>query len=270
MKKIWPISILLLLLILSLTSFTETSSTAIRKDFKRFYDQYEVGGSFILYDQKNDKYIIYNEKQLSTSFTPASTFKIYNSLIALESGAVKDESIVLKWDGKVRQVPEWNADSDMKNAFKNSTVWFYQDLARQTGGNQMKYWLDKIEYGNADTTGGIDGFWLWGGLRITPRQQVDLLRKLYNNKLAFSQRSMDIVKNMMIVQNTSGYIERGKAGAGRQGNQLIGWYVGYITTLDNVYYFANCIQSSNGSADFKGARVNIAHNILKELKIIVQ
>ncbi len=133
----------------------------------------------------------------------------------------------------------------------------------------MKYWLDKSNYGNADTSGGIDQFWLSGGLRISPQQQIEFLRKLYDNKLPFSQRSIDIVKSIMIAKETSDYIVHAKTGWGFQDNLNIGWYVGYIESNNNVYYFANCIQSSDDdNPDFAKARIDIVYKILEELKLI--
>lgn len=237
-------------------------------EFDKFYAEYNVKGSFILYDQKNDRYTYYNQKQTVQPFIPASTFKICNSLIALENGIVNDEYVIFKWDGRQRQIPAWNEDTDMKKAFKNSTVWYYQELARRTGGERMKYWLDKSKYGNADTTGGIDVFWLSGNLRITPTEQIDFLKRLHDDQLPFSQRSVDIVKDMMISKDTLGYVMRAKTGAANQHGQYIGWYVGYVTTKDNVYYFANCIQSPDYNTNFIDARIQIVYNILEELNLV--
>jgi len=168
-----------------------------------------------------------------------------------------------------RRIPAWNKDQDLKTAFKNSTVWYYQELARRVGGDQMKYWLNKAHYGNADTSGGIDKFWLTGGLRITPEQQIDFLRRLHDNKLPFSQRSTDIVKNFMIAEDTAGYIVRAKSGWGVQDDTNIGWYVGYVEMDDDVYYFANCIQTTDSeNKDFARARIEIVYQIFDELKLI--
>jgi beta-lactamase class D len=249
----------------------QNQTTETRVDFKKFYDQYKVDGSFVLFDQANDKYIFYNQSQFKHPFTPASTFKICNSLIGLETGVIKDENFVISWDSVTRQITAWNQDQDLKTAFKNSTVWYYQELARRVGGERMKYWLDKSNYGNADTSGGIDKFWLTGGLRITPEQQIDFLKRLHDNKLPFSQRSMDIVKKIMIAKDTLNYIVRAKTGWGDQDNQNIGWYVGYVETSNNVYYFANCIQSSSDdNQDFAKARIEILYQILTEMKILNQ
>lgn len=156
----------------------------------------------------------------------------------------------------------------MKDAFKNSTVWYYQELAKRVGEDRMKNWLDRVKYGNADITGGVDGFWLWGKLRITPREQIDFLRKLHDDKLPFTKQSMDIVKDIMIVKDTLGSVVRAKSGSGKQGQQYVGWYVGYITTKDNVYYFSNCIQSTDKKPEFGNARIEIVNDILDELRVL--
>ena len=117
----------------------------------------------------------------------------------------------------------------------------------------MKYWLDKANYGNADISGGIDKFWLSGGLRISTEQQIDFLKRLHDNTLPFSQKPMDIVKNIMIAKDTLGYVVRAKTGWGKQDNKDIGWYVGYVEKENKVYYFANCIQTTDSeNKDLRG------------------
>ena len=257
--------LLLTFAVFGLTACEQKQTTEIRDDFKKYYDQFEVKGSFLLYDQQKDKYLVYNQAQTNQAFTPASTFKICNSLIGLETGVIKDENFVISWDSVVRQNTKWNQDHDLKTAFKNSTVWYYQELARRVGGKQMKHWLDTVKYGNADTTGGIDRFWLRGGLRITPQQQIDFLIKLHDNKLPFSQRSMDIVKKIMIDKDTLNYVIRGKSGWGEQPNsEDIGWFVGYIEREGNIYYFANCIQTTDfNKANARREIVYLIHDDLK-------
>jgi len=256
-------------ILLVFSTSIQSQTVEIRDDFKQFYDVYNVEGLFILYDQKDNKYIEYNQSQLKQEFTPASTFKICNSLIGLETGVIKDENYIIKWDSVKRRIPAWNQDQDLKSAFKNSTIWYYQELARRVGGKRMKYWLDKADYGNADTSGGIDKFWLTGGLRITPEQQIDFLIRLHDNKLPFSQRSIDIVKSIMIAKDTLGYVVRAKTGWGVQNELNVGWYVGYVEINDNVYYFANCVQTKDSdNKDFVKARIEIVYEIFDELKIL--
>jgi len=263
--------LLSILTVFGLTIYAQKQTTETRNEFKKYYDQFKVNGSFILYDQNNDKYIVYNQSQTKEQFTPSSIYKICNSLIGLETGIIKDENFIIKWDSVTRQNSNWNKDHDLKTAFRNSTVWYYQELARRVGEQKMKYWLDKANYGNADTSGGIDKFWLTGGLRISPKQQIDFLKRLHENQLPFSQRSVDIVKNIMIAKDTLDYVVRAKTGWCGQDNKDIGWYVGYLETNNKVYYFANCIQSSDiNNKDFANARIDIVYLILKELKLIDQ
>lgn len=266
--------LLLILAVFGLIACKQKQTIEVRDDFKKYYDQFNVEGSFVLYDSQADKFIFYNQDQFEQTFSPASTFKICNSLIGLETGVIKDDNFVIPWDSVVRN-PVWDKDHNLKTAFANSTVWYYQELARRVGGEKMKYWLDKVNYGNADTTGGIDQFWLTGGLRISPKQQIDFLKRLHNNQLPFSQRSVDIVKDIMITKDTLNYTIRAKTGWGGHGKKDVGWFVGYIETNDNVYYFSNCIQTEsenltnvNRAISFDNARTEIAYTIFEELKQI--
>ncbi len=255
----------LTLTVFGLTSCKQKQTTETRDDFKKYYDQFQVEGSFVIYDQNNDKFIFYNQQQFKEQFSPASTFKICNSLIGLETGVIKDENFIIPWDSIVQQNPKWNQDHDLKLAFKNSTVWYYRELARRVGGEKMKFWLDKAQYGNADTSGGLDLFWLKGGLRVTPEQQIDFLRRLHENKLPFSKRTTDIVKNIMIAKDTLDYVIRAKSGWADDDIKSAGWYVGYLETKDNVYYFSNCIQTPD--FDKAKARIDIVYLILDDLKL---
>ena len=266
-KKQLPILFLLLILI-STSSFNNLPKEIIRNDFKKFYDKYNVQGSFVIYNRNKDVYTYYNKEQTSQPFTPASTFKICNTLISLDSKVIDDENVVIKWDGKERQNSAWNHDTNMRDAFKNSTVWFYQELARRVGEKRMNELIKKAHYGNYDISGGIDAFWLTGGLRVTPNQQIDFLRKLQSGKLPFSKSSMDILKDIMIVDNKPSYVIRAKTGSGKQDGKYVGWYVGYVTTKDNVFYFSNCIQTTEKNPDFNIARIEISNVILDEIGIL--
>ncbi len=234
--------------------------------FQQIYDTYNVEGAFLLYDFQNDQYISYNEERVDATFLPASTFKIINSLIALETGILKDENEVISWDGIMRKYTRWNQDQTLRSAMKYSTVWFYQALARRIGPDRMSYWVDTVGYGNTDISGKIDQFWLTGSLRITARQQIAFLKQLYKNELPFSRRNMKIVRSILIRQQTEEYILRGKTGLVVNSEPNIGWYVGYLETNNNVYFFANNIDIHN-SKD-RSARENITLKVFRELGLI--
>lgn len=243
------------------------SEVEVRDDLKIFFDEYDQEGCFVLYDLKDDKYIINNKERAEKEFIPASTFKIFNSLAALETEAVKDENEIIKWDGENRQYKKWNQDLNLKQAYKYSAVWFYQELARRIGEEKMQQLIDENSYGNGNISGGIDRFWLDGELRITPMEQVRFLQRLYENDLSFSKRTIRIVQEVMIYDEAEDYTMSAKTGWGFQNDTSIGWFVGYIEVDKNVYFFATNVEADEPGEGFK-SRIEITYNILKNLEIL--
>jgi beta-lactamase class D len=260
-------TLLFLAVFLCTTSSILPQKIEERKDFKKYFDEYGHEGCFVIYDLKNDTYLKYNPTRCAEEFIPASTFKIFNSLVGLETGAVKDQFEVFKWDSVKRFYDKWNQDLDMANAIKYSAVWFYQELARRIGEENMQHYISLNHYGNQNISGGIDRFWLDGELRISADQQIELLKKLYHNELQFSQRTMDIVKDILIYDKTDDYIIRAKTGWALRVEDQIGWFVGYVEKGSNVFFFAINLETKNPEEGFI-SRKEITFNILKKLKII--
>jgi len=237
-------------------------------DYFKYFDKYNVKGSFVMYNMNDSAFFEIDAARCYQRFIPASTFKIFNSLVGLETGVIADENFVLQWDSVKRAIPEWNKSQDMKTAFKNSTVWYYQELARRVGEAKMKYYIKLAQYGNMNISGGIDQFWLTGKLRISQEEQIDLLKKLYSDSLPFSKRSQKIVKKIMLREDTLGYKLRAKTGWGIQDSLNIGWYIGWVEKDKNVYFFATNIETKNPGDSFPAARIEITKDILKELKVL--
>lgn len=253
---------LIALLAAACFAFVDQSKWEERPDFAKYFKEARVEGAFLLYDLKNDKYLAFNSERLLRGYVPASTYKIFNSLVALETGVIRDENEVLKWDGTVREVAAWNQDHNMRSAMKVSAVWFYQELARRIGEERMQHYVNLANYGNKNINGGIDMFWLTGELRITPRAQIDFLVRLYQNKLPFAQRTMAIVKDIFIFEQSNGYVLRAKTGwAGK-----VGWFVGYVERGEQAYFFALNIDIVKD--EDVSARINITKNILRDLNLI--
>lgn len=249
-----------------LTQQQTKSNWQERPDFGKYFQLSGVKGTFLLYDLKKNQYFVYDAKRASTRFIPASTFKIFNSLVALETGVVRDENEVLKWDGVKREFPEWNQDQTMRTAIKYSAVWFYQEMARRVGQERMQRYINLVNYGNRDISGGVDVFWLQGGLRISPKEQIDFLVKLYQNNLPFSKRSIEIVKDILINEKTNDYVLRGKTGWESSFKPQVGWYVGYLERGGNAYFFA--INLDINKPDDTKARINITKSILEDMGLI--
>ena len=246
-------------------------AVAQQVNFGRHFQELEVEGSIIIYDSNNDRFLQHNPQRNTTAFPVASTFKILNSLIALETGVIADEIDVLTWDGIERTIPAWNRDLNLREAFKLSAVWFYQVLARRVGYERMQQWVTQVEYGNQNigSKEDIDQFWLDGKLRITPQKQIQFLHRLYNNELPFSERSVSLVKDIMINEKTPDYTIRGKTGWFGFGSDIkpnIGWYVGYLEKGNNVYFFATNIdirKEQDGAA-----RIELTRRCFKDLAVL--
>jgi beta-lactamase class D len=196
---------------------------------KRFIDDGTVG-TFVGY-KIDDYLIIASDKNRSAEpKLPASTFKIPNSLIALETGVVQDpDKDVFKWDGVKRPIEAWNKDHTMRSAIAASAVPVYQEIARRIGQERMQKYVDLLDYGNRNIGGGIDQFWLTGDLRIDPLRQVDFVDRLRRGVLPISKRSQDLVRDILPVTKVGDSIIRAKSGllGAERGEPSLGWMVGW-------------------------------------------
>ena len=236
-----------------------------RNDFAKYYSEYRLSGNFVMYDLKRDRYTYYNQAQAKQAYPPGATFKLFLSLVGFETGNINTTGA----EGLDQIKTTWNHEHLAKDPYQNSTVHYYDDLTRKIGKQEIKMWMDKVPYGNADTTGGIPGFWQTGGLKITADEQIAFLRRLYEHKLPFSAENAERVKGMLTLKDTSGYSLKGKTGWAEQDNQDIGWFIGYVETKEDTYFFANCIQSADpGNPYFENARVDIVNKILQDMKLI--
>jgi beta-lactamase class D len=250
------------------TSTLATPKEEVRADLVKYFQKYNLDGAFVLYDLNADHFIRYNPKRCDEGFLPASTYKIVNALIALETGIARDENYLIKWDGRQYPIKEWNRDHTLRSAMQYSVVWYYVELAGLEGPKTIQKYVDLIGYGNRDIGGKEPAFWLTGNLRVTVNQQIDLLIRLYKNELPFSKRNMDIVKDILLREKTDEYILRTKTGSTIQDSTPIGWYIGYLEKDSNVYFFATNVSSLSTAELPSGAKETITRNILKELGIL--
>ncbi len=247
----------------------EVVSTPQQKslDLTKEYQGYD--GAFVLYDLQANTISRYNPSRCAQGFLPASTFKILNSLIALETGVIPDKDYLIKWDGTVYDVPAWNQDQTMETAFKNSVVWYYQQVARRIGSETMQKYVSLAGYGNEEIGGALDSFWLDGEIRISADQQVDFLRRFYSGELPFSARTISIVKDLLLAKQSDGVSLSGKTGSTGQGSQRIAWYVGYVEANDDVYFFASTISPLNADSTPIGETARaVTLQVLQNLQLL--
>jgi len=242
------------------------------------FTERNVTGTFGIYDNGQDHFTIYNLKRFKDSaYLPASTFKIVNSLVGIETGRISDETMVIPWDGVIRNLPgndstkSWNRDLTMAQAFEYSAVPYYQEIARRIGTDTMQRYLDTLGYGsryNRAVIKTIDSFWLDNSVKITADEQMGLVKKLYFDQLPFQKRTQRIVRSLMFRQGNSNYSLSYKTGLGYSENgNAIGWVVGWIIENKHPYPFVLNVEGKKG-IDMATVRMDILMGILKELEFL--
>jgi beta-lactamase class D len=243
------------------------------KSLEKYFKENRVTGCFGLYNNATNQFTFYNRSRFTdSSYLPASTFKIVNSLIGLQTGVISSDSMVIKWDGVKRSVDAWNKDLSMYEAFRVSAVPYYQEVARRIGKDRMEYWMDTVNYGAGlkDTAfrikTAIDTFWLDNSLKITPDEELGLVKMLYFDQLPFFKVYQEKVKNAMLFENTTQYRLAYKTGLGRKENRnRLAWIVGWVEENNHPYFFVLNFESAEPDADIPTIRMNILKGILKQL-----
>jgi len=236
-----------------------------------------ISGSTTIYDYQAAKWIStdINDSQVAT--LPASTFKIMNTLIVLETGVARNEHHLIKWPGTTDTVkygyrPDIYHDITMKEAFRLSAGWAYVEMAKEVGKERYKGILEASDYGNADVSIDDPDFWNFGNFAISPVNQIEILIGVYEETLPFAERSFHILKEMMIEEKTESYTLRAKTGWTRDGGKDTGWWVGYVETKDNAYFFATRLikDRQERNPDFGSCRKSITKTILRQLGMLPQ
>ena len=239
--------------------------------FKTIIDSANVEGAILIYDLEDNKYYSNDFKWTKKGNLPASTFKITNSIIALETGVVENDSTLFKWNGEKRRFKNWEQDLILRDAFHFSCVPCYQEIARKVGENKMNEFLKKLDYGNMKVdSSNIDLFWLEGESRITQFQQINFLKRLYQSELLISERTEMIMKRMIVIEDNDDYKLSGKTGWSIRNGNNNGWFVGYIETQSKTYFFATNVEPKQqfDMNMFPMIRKNLTFKALEQMKII--
>jgi beta-lactamase class D len=224
-----------------------------------------VAGTFIVYDVSANSFTSHNLKRAHTRYTPASTFKIANSLIGLAVGAVDGVDTVLPYGGKPQRIKDWEHDMSLRDAIKISNVPVYQELARRIGLARMREQLARIGYGNNDIGTVVDTFWLSGPLKISALEQALFMARLAQDKLALPKDVMEKVRDITLLEKTVTYELHAKTGRTGAPNDL-GWWVGWVRKGERIYAFALNIDIASEADSAK--RIPLARASLKALGVL--
>lgn len=217
------------------------SSTTTSRPATLDLDSYFKGfdGCFVLLDLKSGDISRNNAAQCAKRFSPCSTFKVPNAMIGLETGVISGADHRMTWDGTRHRRKECNRDQTLRSAIRDSVVWYFQRLATGVGKERMQSWIDRFEYGNRDITGGLTTFWLNDSLTISADEQVAFMAKFQRGELPISERTREIMNELLVHKKESDYVIRGKTGTKADGEDcILGWYVGTVETNSNSYAFA--------------------------------
>jgi beta-lactamase class D len=233
------------------------------KNIKKLFDDEKITGTFVIYDTQKKILVGYNKKRAETLYTPASTFKIFNALIGLDSGSVKNvDEIIFIYDGNSDMFLEnWKQDTSIRSGMKISHLPAFQELARRIGMEKMQAGINKLNYGNKNLGKKVDEFWL-ESLKISPIQQTELLDSLAKQELPFSKKAQTDVKEVMFLDNINGWDIYGKTGWATRGYEpSIGWFVGWVERDGKIYSFV--LNMNMNDESYISKRVPLAKKALE-------
>ena len=244
--------------------FNENNRTITYIDLSDAFEEYN--GSFVLYDTAEDSWQIYNKEYATARISPASTFKIYSALFSLETGIITPEQSLIPWNGQIYMYDLWNADQTLESAMQNSVTWYFQALDRQTSLSSIKKYVQELGYGNQIVEGDISSYWINSSLKISPVEQVEMLKKLYYNQFGFSPENIKAVKDSICLYSTDDGTLSGKTGTEEvSGHNTSGWFIGYVEKDSHTYFFATNIQNEKLASGPLAAELTFS--ILSDLEL---
>jgi len=272
------IILFLLLIQLNNTAFasaTESVKTAL--DNKQTADKdlsCSKNCTFVLLNEQTNKFTFINKNRATKRFSPFSTFKVANSLIALDLNVVKNLEQKLTFNQQQYPIKAWwperwyKTPLTLAKAFKYSAVPIYQQIADEIGHSTMQNYVNRFDYGNKNINENIDSFWLNEALKISAQEQVLFLQKINRHQLSVSPRSYQQLKQIMLVEQSNNYKLYAKTGTGHiNKNQVLGWYIGYVENSSGSYYFALNMAAKDFSTINK-SRILLVKHYLYEAGIL--
>lgn len=233
-------------------------------DLSSYFSDY--AGSFVLYDLANDCWSIYNLKRATLRVSPDSTYKIYDALFGLEEGVITPDSSLMTWNHEEYPFEAWNTDQTLQSAMSNSVNWYFQALDQQLGISALNSYIQRLGYGNEVIGGDLSSYWLEASLKISPIEQIELLSRFYDNSFDFDLENVNTVKDAIRLSSSETGSFYGKTGTGRINDQNVnGWFIGYIETPDNTYFFAANISAETDATG--GNAADITLSILSDMSI---
>ena len=222
-------------------SFNRHNKNITYTDLKSYFGKNK--GSFVMYNTTDNLWQIYNQEYALTRISPVSTYKIYSALFCLESGIISPSQSFIPWNKQHYIYDMWNNGQTLKSAMQNSVTWYFQDIDKQAGLSVIRDYIKKTGYGNQTTSDNLSSYWADSSLKISPVEQVEMLKKFYYNQFGFSLENINTVKNSIRIASSGNTVLYGKTGTGETDNgNKSGWFIGYIEKNGKPCFFATNIQ----------------------------
>ncbi|MBD5546987.1 MAG: class D beta-lactamase [Lachnospiraceae bacterium] len=233
-----------------------------------------LNGEAVIYDAPNRRYTIYNRELALTRRSPCSTFKIISSLIALENGITEPDDSIRTWSGEAFWNEDWNKDIDFNEAFRASCVWYFREVIDDIGKDRMQKELDRLQYGNCDISDwegrlntnnnnrSLTGFWIESSLLISPKEQVEVLERVFGEDAVYSEETQNELKQVMLVsaQGEKDISIYGKTGMGKADGVVVdAWFTGFAESTEGNIYFCVHLGRTDG--------MNVSSSLAKEIAI---
>jgi beta-lactamase class D len=246
---------------------TSAPETVAMPRWRRHFDARGVKGTFVLFEPMLDRYRVLDPLRAERRQLPGATFDIATALVGLELGAVADEREVFAWDGRPKPVAAWERDHDLASGMRDGAAWMFQEVARRIGRVGMREWLDRLEYGNRDMSGGIELFWLQGGLRVSAMEQVRFLHRLAEGRLPMTQRAQRLVRATLVAERTRDRTLYARAALVPTGREAVAWWSGWIERKGRpLAYFA--MNHAPGPKTAAADAIAVGGGVLREAGVL--
>lgn len=218
------------------------------KEWQQHFVKHKLEGCFMVFDNGQGTFRVYNIERAKERFTPAGAFEPFLSITGLQTGAISDTNMI-------------SAGEPFRQAFRNSSLPAFQEVARNIGKDTLQRWMDTVGFGNRKISR-VDTFWLDNSLQISPDEMLGFTKQLYFNQLPYQRRAQELTAGLMIMEKTDKYIFAWKAGEGKSGSKRISWMTGWIEENRHPSFFVLNFETEDPSADLKILGMELTRNIL--------
>lgn len=259
------------LLLISILVLVSASSAMAKPGIDSLFRAYNMRGSFLAYENKTNKYTVFYDARCKKVYPPDSTFQIVEALMALESSIVRDTSYMFKWNGNSTSTPQWDKDMSIAQAFRESAAPQFETLRSAIGAERILFFLDRFTYceNTLDSTIAekMNVFWRNGDIKLTSYDQVHFLNSIHLNIVNAKKINLDMLKSMMLLEDTGEYKLYGKGGL-VLAKKSFAWFVGWIETAEKALVFAmNYDIREDGNTHYDD-RTKLVKDIFRYLEVI--